>query len=537
MPITRRDFLKAGATVAAAATAPRPLLVYLGRRPEPVPPIQDPRLKELALRALEAARGAGAAYADVRLTHDWDTGGGGAVQNESLAVGVRALVNGYWGFASGPVWSPDEMARLGREAVHQAQTNALGKSRIVELAPAPTVRDGHWVMPVKIDPFEISPSEVQDLLVGLSIYTERFPGTSVQYLEARFRKQEEALASTEGTYCTQRLYGSTGAFWFNLVKGDKGLGRALDGLTPAGLGFERFSDGPLREAIRRLIADMEEDLTLPEKPVDIGRYDTVFDAGCTARLLAATLGPATQLDRALGYEANAGGTSYITAPFDMLGSYQMGAPSLTVTANRSEPGGCATVQWDDDGVVPDEFTLVKDGVLVDFQTTRESAGWLKGYYAAHGHPFRSHGCAAAASAISAPLQRTPNLVVAPGPEATDFDDLIAGLTTGIAVKDVDLNVDFQHLNGSGRLYYEGARMGSTYEVKRGKRVARIVGAGILFRAPEFWKALLRLGGPASARRHGFVDVKGEPAQNSCHSLTAPPALFKQVTVIDPLRRA
>ena len=537
MPFTRRDFLKAGATVATVAAAPRPLLVYFGRRPEPAPPIQDSRLKDLAAKALEAARGAGAGYADVRLTHDWSTGGFGVAAAESLAVGVRALVTGYWGFASGPVWSSDEMARLGREAVHQARTNSLGNSRVVELAPAPAVRDGHWVMPVKIDPFEISPSEIQDFLLSLKIYTERFPGTSVQVLEAHFVKQEEALASTEGTYCTQRVYGSSGDFWFNLFKGDKGLGRALDGLTPTGLGFELFRDAPLREAIRRLIAEMEEDLTLPEKPVDVGRYDAVFNARCTAGLLAATLGPATELDRALGYEANAGGSSYITAPFDMLGSYRTGASSLTVTANRSEPGGCATVQWDDDGVVPDEFTLVQDGVLVDFQTTRESAGWLKGHYAAHGRPFRSHGCAAAASAINAPLQRTPNLVMAPGSEAADFDDLLAGLTAGIAVKDMLVDVDFQHLSGAGRLYYEGARMGSTYEVKRGKRVARIVGAGILFRAPELWKSLLKVGGPASAQRHGFLDTKGEPAQNGCHSVTAPPAVFKQVTLIDPLRRA
>lgn len=535
MALTRRDFVKAGATAAVAAATPRPLLVYLGRRAEPVPPIQDPRLKELALRALEAARGA--AYADVRLTHDWSTGGFAAAETESLAAGVRALVKGYWGFASGPVWSPDEMARLGREAVHQAGTNSLGKTRTVELAPAPPVANGHWVMPVKVDPFEVSGAEIADLLLSLKIYTERFPGARVRLNEAHFVKQEKALASTDGTYCTQRLYGTFGALSIELAKGEQGIERPLELFTPAGLGFERWRDEPLREAIRRLLAEMEEDLALPEKPVEVGRYDTVFDAASVAKLLADTIGPATELDRALGYEANAGGTSYINAPLDMLGTYQAGAPSLTVTANRSEPGGCATVQWDDDGVVPDDFALVKDGVLVDFQTTRESAGWLKGYYAQHARPFRSHGCADSASGINAPLPRAPNLVMTPGAEAVDFEDLVAGLTTGVAVKGVILDMDFQHLNGSGRLYAPGLGIGPTYEVKRGKRVARIAGAGMLFRAPELWKALLRLGGPASAQRYGLTDTKGEPAQASCHSVTAPPAVLKQVTLIDPLRRA
>ena len=121
MPISRRDLLKAGASAAALsglASLPRPLLAQLGGAAEPVPPIQDPRLKALAARAIDAARAAGAAYADVRLTHTRTRGFRGSPQppgdSESIVVGARALVDGYWGFASGPVWSPDEMARLGR---------------------------------------------------------------------------------------------------------------------------------------------------------------------------------------------------------------------------------------------------------------------------------------------------------------------------------------------------------------------------------------------------------------------------------------
>jgi TldD protein len=263
--------------------------------------------------------------------------------------------------------------------------------------------------------------------------------------------------------------------------------------------------------------------------VDVGRYDVAFDAFSITSLVDATLGRATELDRALGYEANAGGTSYITAPLEQIGSYQAGAPALTVTANRSEPGGCATVRWDDEGVVPDDFPLVKDGVLTDFQTTRESAGWLKSWYAQHGRPFRSHGCANADSGINAPLQHVPNLVLAPGAEATDFDGLVAGLTNGIAIKGVQLSMDFQNLNGLGT--------GTTYEVKRGKRTAVIAGAGVLFRSPELWKGLLALGGVPSVRRYGSLSGMGEPGQTTWLSVTAPAAAFKQLTVIDPLRKA
>src|ERR1041385_5464679 len=67
--INRRDLLKAGASAAMMAALPPALLVQLGRSHEPVPSIDDPRVKALATRALEAAKGAGATYADVRLTH------------------------------------------------------------------------------------------------------------------------------------------------------------------------------------------------------------------------------------------------------------------------------------------------------------------------------------------------------------------------------------------------------------------------------------------------------------------------------------
>jgi TldD protein len=508
-------------------------------RPESLPPIQDLRIKALALRAIDAARAAGATYADVRLTHtrERNLSSSSVSDAERMGVGVRALLNGYWGFASGPVWSPDEMARLTREAVDQARTNALGKPRVVDLAPAPSVADGHWVMPVKIDPFEISPFEIMDLLQGLQTFTaSRLGGGNLAGPTCTLVAQEKAFASTDGSYCTQRLYRSGGSLEFG--KGDdsrpgdrRRAGRSHSLLTPAGVGWELFTHQSVREEILRLIEEINEDLKLPNKPVEVGRFDTVMDALSVARLIDGTLGRATELDRALGYEANASGTSYLNDPFTMVGTYQAGAPALTVTANRSEAGGAATTKWDDEGVTPEEFVLVKDGVLSDFQTTRESAGWMRESYAKRGTPVRSHGCANGPSGIEASMQHTPNLNLAPGRETDDFDSLIAGLTSGIAVRDLGVDMDFQCLNGLGSAPL------TFYEVKKGKRVARLSAAAVLFRAPELWKGILALGAAASTRRFGLAAGKGEPEQTTYHSVTAVPALFKQLTVIDASRKA
>jgi TldD protein len=531
MSITRRDFVKVGASAAALASVPRPLRAQFGGVAQEVPPIQDPRVKELASRALDAARSAGASYADVRLSYTWERTFIGHRGNrpmegvETLAGGVRALVNGYWGFASGPVWSADEMARLGREAAHQAQTNALGKPREVALAPTSKVLDGHWVMPVKSDPFDVFPGEVLDLLEGLRIHTARDAEATLIRRDAIFQRQETAFGSTDGSYCTQRTYRTSSNLGVGVKHAGKQETRFLNIVTPAGLGWEHLREAPLRDAITRLVAEMKEDLAMPVKPVDVGRYDIVFDAKSVADVVDETLGVATQLDRALGYEANAGGTSWLNDPVAMRGTQQVGAPILKITGNRSEAGGCATVKWDGEGVPPEDFALVNNGVLADFQTTRETAAWMKTQSGA----LRSHGCAGAPSALEPALTHTPNLILAPGREAGEFNDLVADLRTGIAVKDVELDMDFQQLNGYA--------IGRFYDVKQGKRVARLAGAGILFRSPELWKGLLRLGGSESARRYGAISSKGEPSQLTYHSVTAVPAVFKQLTVVDVTRKA
>jgi TldD protein len=543
MSVNRRTFLKAGAAAIAAnaVAARRPLLAQIGRVPEAIPPITDPRLESLAARALDAAREAGATYADVRLTHTRTRRffPHFTHDDESMEVGVRALVNGYWGFASGPVWAPDEMLRLGREAAHEGKINALGKPRVASLAPSPVVRNGNWDMPVAIDPFLISPFEVQDFLESMSEYVSRTPEAGAILNSATAELQSKAFASTAGTYLTQRCYRTEGSFAVSIrmQKKHKEGGFALECLTPAGMGYELYAadriphvrEHSIHEEIHRSIEECKEEMLLPVRPVDVGRFDVVLDAITMASLLDRTIGRATELDRALGYEANAGGTSYLTDPLSMLGNYQVGAPLVTVSANRSEPGSAANVRWDDEGVAPENFTVVDKGVLTDFQTTRESAGWLEPYYTKRGTAMRSHGCAGAPTAIDVSMQHTPNLTLAPAREGKDFDALVAAMGKGIAVKGARVDMDFQAASGLGT--------GDVFDVKQGKRVAKLDSAAFLFRSSEFWKALTTLGGDAQSRRYGSPSMKGEPAQTCYHSVTAPPAMVRGLTIIDALRKA
>ncbi len=534
---TRRTFLKHGAVCAAGAAVP--IFGIAPQRAIVTPPIQpqqrsvdDPATKALVQRAIDAAISSGATYVDVRLTHHRirDVEISRVIDREEMTVGVRALTDGYWGFAASPIWNAAEMIRLGKEAALQAKSNALGDRFERELAPTTAVIDGHWKTPVQIDPFEVPVAEIMDYLKSLMFYTERIPQASL-IGRVKFEMRMQAFGSSLGSYCTQQRYLSQGNLGVTVRTIDftNQLVSGIDALTPTGVGWELFKGQPLRDMIREVVEELRFDLSIPVLPVEIGRYETVIHANSVAPFISQTIGAATELDRAMGYEANADGTSYISNPIEMIGAFQLASPLLNITANRNTAGGAATVQWDDEGVAPSAFTLVSKGMLQDVSTTRESAMWLRDRYGKLGRTLQSHGCAFAESGLAAPLPTTPNLEMTPGTSSADFESLIGGIRSGLAFTNMNLSLDFQQLNGLG--------MGKVYEIKNGKRISRLMNAGILFRSPEFWKSLIAIGGPTSARRYGQKVTKGEPPQDSWHSVTAVPVVCKDLSIIDISRKA
>ena len=70
------------------------------------------------------------------------------------------------------------------------------------------------------------------------------------------------------------------------------------------------------------------------------RYDLVIHPSNLWLTIHESIGHATELDRALGYEANYAGTSFAT--FDKLGTLQYGSPVMHVTGDRTVEHGLAT---------------------------------------------------------------------------------------------------------------------------------------------------------------------------------------------------
>ena len=200
---------------------------------------------------------------------------------------------------------------------------------------------------------------------------------------------------------------------------------------------------------------------------------------------------------------------------------------MNIQGDRSQVGGLSTIGWDDDGVKPDEFLIVKNGIFNDYQTTREQAPWLRWWYDKNGTPVRSHGCAYAQGWDNVQFQRMPNVSLLPGTRDLSINDLVSATDRGILISgDGSFSIDQQRYNAQfgGQTYHE---------IKGGKIVGVLKDVAYQIRTPDFWNSMDMIGGKSSYTFGGsFFDGKGQPAQVNAVSHGSPPARFKNVNVIN-----
>lgn len=520
----RRSFIIGSSAVSAGTILgiANPLSAINYGRTE-VENIRDSRLKELIMQSIDSAVSAGASYADARLSHSQAlfASGYSPKRTEHMSFGVRAIVNGFWGFASSPLWNLDEAERLGIAAVEQAKINGAFESRELELASVVNPESGDWIMPVKDDPFKMAYEEISDYLNPLLEFIMRMEKVNNVIVHGQFHCTEKAFGNSSGQFNTQKLYNSSGIVFMNLVnRNGSSFSNSLDTLSPAGMGFELFRDQPLRENIQKIHEETISILELPEAPIDVGRYETLINNKTVADLVSKTIGRPTEIDTAFGHEANAGGTGFID-PVTMLGNFKIGSSLLNITGDRSRVGSVGCVKWDDEGVKPIKFDIVKDGIVVGMQCNREGAGWIGDYLKRTGQSVRSVGCAYAPNAMDVPMIHNVDLTVAPSENNNSLDSLRAVIKKGIELKNPLIGIDFQSITGFTR--------SNALEIRNGKRVARSRDASMLFKTPELWNNIIDIGGSESSDRFGIDTTKGEPMQRSTASVYAIPALFKEMT--------
>lgn len=515
---TRRQFLHttAAAALATIGAAARARLASARGL------LTDPLLDAIVGRALAAARKAGATYSDVRIVrrrqesvgtredHVTDVG-----LSESYGVGVRVLSGGAWGFAASSRVEPQEAERAARLAVDIAKANARIVKRPVTLAPVPANVDV-WQTPFTKNPFKIPLADKADVL--LAINAEAMKVVGVKFCTSWYAALGEwkLFASSDGAYIEQEIT----RMWpgYSVTATDAATGEFVDRdheLPPMQAGWEYVEDSSLLRDARAIAADAVEKLKAPS--VTPGKKDLILAPSNLWLVIHESIGHPTELDRALGYEANFAGTSFATP--DKLGTLRYGAPIVNVYADKTTPGGLATVGYDDEGVKAQRWDIVKDGVFVGYQTTREQAAWI-------GEPV-SHGTSYAQDYKSFPFQRMPNISLVPGADDIGVADLIAGTDDGIYITGTgSWSIDHQRLN-----FQFGGEM--FYEVKHGKITHALKDVAYQSNTVEFWNACDRIGGAKEWRLGGSMnDGKGEPVQANAVSHGCPPARFRQVNILN-----
>ena len=344
-----------------------------------------------------------------------------------------------------------------------------------------------WNNPIKRDPFEVPLETKTAFLMKLNETAMAVPGVSFINSQIQFVDEQKYFASSEGSRITQRLVRTYPQF--TTTAADRASGdfqtRAVVDRAKL-LGYEYVEDYPWFQDAEKAGHEVVE--KLKAKPVVPGRFDIVVDPSQLFLAIHESVGHSTELDRSLGYEANMAGTSFVK-PTD-AGKLRFGAKIVNLVGDRTQPGGLATTGYDDEGVKSDRWHLVREGMFVDWQTTRELAP-LVGQQ-------QSHGCLHSDDWSSVPFPRMPNVSLEPAPTEVTLDELFSGIKKGLFIEGRGVSsIDHQRYN----FQFGGAVI---REITNGKLGAMVRDAAYQSRTPDFWASCDGLGGPATYQLVGHV---------------------------------
>jgi TldD protein len=439
----------------------------------------------------------------------------------TAGIGVRVIVNGAWGFASSPEISIDVAKKLAVTAVAMAKTSKPLSTDEISLVDEPVYGNKTWVSKYEIDPFSVSDSEKKDRLASLSSKLLAAKGVNHASAHTMFVKEQKHYADSHGTSTTQqrvRMQTQIDA----ISVGSHGFESMRTLAQPAGFGWEWMRNDVYGwdTEIEKLPSLLAEKVAAPS--VVAGKYDLLIHPSNLWLTIHESIGHATELDRAIGYEANYAGTSFATV--DKLGTLKYGSPLMNVTGDRFTDHGLSTVGYDDEGVAGQEWDIIKDGVLVGYQLDRRIA--------AHVNRDRSNGCAFADSPAHVPIQRMPNVSLKPNPAGPDLNAMIESIDDGIYILgDKSWSIDMQRYN----FQFTGQQF---HRIKNGKLAGQLKDVAYQATTTDFWGSMKVVGGPSTYVLGGAFNCgKGQPGQIAAVSHGCPAAIFDKVNILNTVAEA
>jgi TldD protein len=485
-------------------------------------------LRELADAARQQAADLGAQHADFRAEQIRSQRIGLSDGNletlfdaDDVGLAVRVVVDGTWGFAAAVDLTPDAAAQAAREAVEVARVSAAMNTERIELAAEPAHGDVTWVSAYEVDPFGVSAADKVALLGDWS--RKLLSRDGVDHVDASLYQVRECKFYSDGaTTAVQQRVRLHPTLTAVAVEKDGRFETMRTLAPPAGRGYEYLqgTGWDFEAELDRLPAYLAEKLAAPT--VRPGRYDLVIEPSNLWLTIHESIGHATELDRALGYEAAYAGTSFATP--DQLGTLQYGSPPMHVVGDRTTEHGLATVGYDDEGVAGQSWDLITDGVLSGYQLDRRMAA-LRGLG-------RSNGCSFADSPGHMPLQRMANVSLQPAADGPSTEELIAGVEDGIYIAgDKSWSIDMQRYN----FQFTGQRF---YKITGGRLAGQLRDVAYQATTTDFWNSMAAVGGPQTYVLGGAFNCgKGQPGQVAPVSHGAPSVLMRGIRILNTAEEA
>lgn len=477
--------------------------------------------RRLADTAIYTAEKNGASYSDIRFCRNRNQSISAREvrvesisDNSSIGFGVRVLVNGTWGFASSHVINEDVIAEMSRRACEMAKANSILQRKPIELTQTPAYVD-NWTTPIAVNPYTVSITEKLDMLLNLNDLAIR-KGAAYCDSFMWFINEWKLFASSEGSFIEQDLYRTWAQVSPTVIDKSSGEFESCDLLiSPMSKGFEYITEYPFETEVEKSVEYAGKKLSAPS--VVPGKRDIILHPSNLWLTIHESCGHPTELDRALGYEANYAGTSFMTT--DKLRTLKYGSDLINMVADRTQQFGLATRGYDDDGVKTTEWPIIKEGLFVDYQTTRDLAPMIGNK--------RSYACAYADDWSNIPIQRMPNISLQPGKEKLLLEDLIADTEDAILIfGDSSFSIDMQRYN----FQFTGQQF---WEVKNGKIEGMLKDVAYQGNTVEFWNSCDAICSEEEYELGGSLFCgKGEPGQVSPVSHGCVPARFRNVNILN-----
>ncbi len=474
--------------------------------------------EELADRTLDTAAARGAQYADVRFER---------VRNERIEVrngivstlsdaastgyGIRALVDGAWGFAASADLTPTGVDAAAARAVAIARASASIARRPFGAPPERAYTD-RFATPVTRDPASVPLGERVALLLEAEKLAHAAPQIAVARAWIDLWLTDKFFFSSIGSKIEQRIRQSGSGLQAMAVGDGDVQTRTFPGdvgLYQSG-GWEIVEAARLRENAARIGEEAAALLTAPQCPS--GTFDVILGGSQVSLQIHESCGHPAELDRVLGWEANFSGTSFLE--LDQLDRLEYGSPLVTIVIDNTMPLGMATCGYDDEGTQSGRSDIVRDGVLRGYEMSNDTARSIGR---------ESNACVRAQSWEYVPMIRMCNLSLLPG--GTPFEHLFDDVRDGVYMEsNRSWSIDDRRLN-----FQFGCEIG--WEIKNGKRGRLLKNPTYAGMTPTFWRSCDAIADELSWFAWGTPNCgKGEPMQTGRTTQAAAPARFRNVQV-------